>query len=97
MNEILVISVRAILGANARWLISSYLSRTVGIVFPYSTLLINVLGSFIVAFFILWSTETVLIDARWRLFVVAGFCGSFTTFSSFAFETIVYLRDGQWM
>jgi CrcB protein len=37
-----------------------------------------------------------LIDPRWRLLVVIGFCGSFTTFSSFAFETMAYFEQGQW-
>jgi CrcB protein len=38
----------------------------------------------------------VLIDPRWRLLVVIGFCGSFTTFSSYAFESIAYFEQGQW-
>jgi CrcB protein len=53
-------------------------------------------GSFIAGFFILWTTERVLIDPRWRLLVAIGFCGSFTTFSSFAFETMAYFEQGQW-
>jgi fluoride ion exporter CrcB/FEX len=50
VNDILVISVGTILGANARWLISTYLARTLGPVFPYGTLLINIVGSFVVGF-----------------------------------------------
>ena len=38
----------------------------------------------------------VLVDPRWRLLVVVGFCGSFTTFSSYAYETMAYLEQGQW-
>ena len=97
MNDILVISLGAILGANARWLISRYAARILGPVFPYGTLMINVSGSFIVGFFMIWATERVLLDPRWRLLVVVGFCGAFTTFSSFAFETMAYLEQGQWL
>lgn len=97
MNDILVISLGAILGANARWLISRYAARILGPVFPYGTLMINVSGSFIVGFFMIWATERVLLDPRWRLLVVVGFCGAFTTFSSFAFETMAYLEQGQWI
>lgn len=97
MNDILVISIGAIVGANARWLISRYLARVIGPVFPYGTLLINVAGSFIVGFNMIWATERVLADPRWRLLIVVGFCGAFTTFSSFAFETMAYFEQGQWL
>src|SRR5437016_1292851 len=97
VNEILVISLGAILGANARWVISRYASRILGPVFPYGTLVINVSGSFVVGFFMIWATERMLLDPRWRLLVIVGFCGAFTTFSSFAFETMAYFEQGQWL
>jgi len=96
-GDFLVISAGAILGANARWVISRFLSRTLGPVFPYGTLFINVAGSFVVGFFMIWASERVLLDPRWRLLVVVGFCGAFTTFSSFAFETMAYFEQGQWL
>lgn len=96
MSEILIISIGAIIGANARWVISRYAARVIGPIFPYGTLFINVSGSFIVGFFMIWATERVLIDPRWRLLVVVGFCGAFTTFSSFAFETMAYFEQGQY-
>jgi len=96
VNDILVISIGAILGANARWIVSRYAAKILSPVFPYGTLLINISGSFIVGFFMIWATERVLVDPRWRLLIVVGFCGAFTTFSSFAFETMAYLEQGQW-
>lgn len=97
MNDVLIISLGAIIGANARWVISRYLAKVIGPVFPYGTLLINVSGSFIVGFYMIWATERVLVDPRWRLLIVVGFCGAFTTFSSFAFETMAYFEHGQWV
>ena len=97
INDILAISLGAIVGANARYLVSRYAARLLGPVFPYGTLLINVAGSLIVGFFVIWTTERVLADPRWRLLVVVGFCGSFTTFSSYAFETMAYFEQGQWL
>jgi len=96
LKNFLAISLAAIVGANLRYLLSRIAARQFGPVFPYGTLLINVVGSFIVGFFIIWTTERVLIDPRWRLVVVIGFCGSFTTFSSYAFETMAYFEQGQW-
>jgi fluoride exporter len=95
--DVLTISVGAVFGANARYILSRYAARVLGPVFPYGTLIINILGSFIAGFFIVWTTERVLVDPRWRLMVVVGFCGGFTTFSSFAFETMAYFEQGQWM
>ena len=96
MKDFLAISVAAMFGANLRFLVSRLAVREFGPVFPAGTLIINIVGSFIVGFFIVWTSERVLLDPRWRLLVVVGFCGSFTTFSSYAFETMAYFEQGQW-
>jgi CrcB protein len=96
VKDFFAISVAAIIGANLRYLLSRLTAKELGPVFPYGTLFINVVGSFIVGWFVIWTTERVLIDPRWRLLVVIGFCGSFTTFSSYAFETMAFFEHGQW-
>jgi fluoride exporter len=95
--DFLAISLGAVLGANARYLVSRLAATAIGPSFPYGTLLVNVTGSLVVGFFMAWTSERVLIDPRWRLLVVIGFCGAFTTFSSFAFETMAYFEQGQWL
>ena len=96
LKDFFAISVAAIVGANLRYLLSRFAVKELGPVFPYGTLFINIVGSFIVGWFVIWTTERVLADPRWRLLVVVGFCGSFTTFSSYAFETMSYFERGQW-
>lgn len=96
VKDFLAISLAAVLGANLRYILSRLAAREFGPIFPYGTLIINVLGSFIVGLFVIWTTERVLVDPRWRLLVVIGFCGSFTTFSSYAFETMSFFEQGQW-
>jgi len=96
-KDVLIISVGAIAGANARYLISRLAAKLLGPIFPYGTLFINITGSMIVGFFMIWATERAVVDPRWRLLIVIGFCGSFTTFSSYAFETMAYFEQGQWM
>jgi CrcB protein len=96
MLDFLIISAGAIAGANARYILSRLAAKLLGPAFPYGTLFINVAGSAVVGFFMIWTTERVLIDPRWRLLVVIGFCGAFTTFSSYAFESMAYLEQGQW-
>jgi fluoride exporter len=95
--DFLAISLGAIIGANARYIISRYAAQVLGPVFPYGTLFINVMGSFIVGLFVVWTTERVLVDPRWRLLIVVGFCGGLTTFSSYAYETMAYFEQGQWL
>jgi len=96
VRDFIAISLGAIIGANARYIVSRFAARMLGSAFPYGTLLINVAGSMIVGFFMIWTSERVLLDPRWRLLVVVGFCGALTTFSSYAFETLAYFEQGQW-
>jgi fluoride exporter len=95
--DFLAISLGAIAGANLRYWMSRGATRLLGPVFPYGTLAINVMGSFVVGFFVVWTTERVLVDPRWRLLVVVGFCGGYTTFSSYAYETMAFFEKGQWV
>jgi fluoride exporter len=90
------ISVGALLGANLRYLLSKIVTRLTDAAFPWGTLLINVTGSLILGFFLVWTTERVLANPLWRWLVAVGFCGSYTTFSSYAFETMAYFEQGHW-
>lgn len=96
MLDFLAISLGAIVGANARYWMSRSALRLLGPVFPYGTLAINVSGSFVLGFFMVWTTQRVMVDPRWRLLVAVGFCGGFTTFSSYAFESMALMEQGQW-
>lgn len=85
-------------GGVLRWLISSAIANRIGGAFPWGTLLVNISGSFIIGMF---ATATGP-DGRWlakdnfRLFVMTGICGGYTTFSSFSRETLMLAQDGQW-
>jgi CrcB protein len=96
VQSILLISLGAIIGANLRYWIAQYTARVVPSGFPYGTFIINLSASFVIGFFLIWSTERVLVDPRWRTFVAIGFCGSYSTYSSYAFETLALFEKGQW-
>ncbi|HWZ82568.1 MAG TPA: fluoride efflux transporter CrcB [Terriglobales bacterium] len=91
------IAVGAVLGASSRYFLSGLVARNVSSAFPYGTLLINVTGSLVLGFFLTYSTDRVLLDPRWRLFIAIGFCGSYTTFSSYAFESFALMEQSQWL
>ncbi len=97
MLDFVIISIGAVFGANARYILSRFTAKILGPAFPYGTLIINIAGSAIVGFFMIWASERVLLDPRWRLLIVIGFCGAFTTFSSYAFESMAYMEQGQWL
>jgi fluoride exporter len=90
------ISLGAILGANLRYLVSKFVARLSESSFPYGTLIINITGSIVLGFFLIWTTERVLANPLWRSLIAIGFCGSYTTFSSYAFETMAYFEQGHW-
>lgn len=91
------IALGAVVGASARYFLSGFIAKVFPSSFPYGTLIINVTGSLLLGFFLVWTSERVLIDARWRLLIAIGFCGSYTTFSSYAFETFALVEQGQWL
>jgi len=92
--NILYLSLGAILGALLRFTVthlSSEFSHHRG--FPYGTLIVNVVGSLVVGFVLTWTADHT--HDHWRLFAATGFCGAFTTFSAFAYESMGYLRGGR--
>lgn len=97
-RELSYIGLGGFLGANARFLVNRGIARWFGASYPYGTLLVNLTGSFLLGFFLTWTTERVLTDYHLRIFVAIGFCGAYTTFSSFSFETLALFEQGHyWM
>ena len=97
LSNYIWIALGAIVGASARYFLSVLIARDFASAFPYGTLLINITGSLILGFFLVFSTERALLDPKWRLLVAVGFCGSYTTFSSYAFESFALMEQGQWL
>lgn len=96
MKDVLWISLGAVAGANLRFAVSRLTATYLSASLPYGTLIVNVTGSFILGFFLVWTTERVLADPHWRMLIAIGFCGSYTTFSSFAFETLHLFEEGHY-
>ncbi len=89
----LLISIGAVLGANARYLVGGWVADRLGPAFPFGTLVINVTGSLVIGFVLTLAAERLV--APWvRTAVAIGFLGSYTTFSTFSFETMALIEDG---
>ena len=94
IQAILLVMLGGAFGSALRYLIthlSSDLSKHHG--FPFGTLVVNVAGSFAVGYILTWSADHV--HDRWRLLAATGFCGGFTTFSTFSYETMAYWNSGE--
>jgi len=97
MINYLVVSFGAALGGCLRYWFSGFVYRFIPVTFPYGTLIINVVGSFILGIVMFYFNEKEMIGHELRLFLTVGFCGGFTTFSTFSFETINLIKDAQYM
>lgn len=95
LNNLIYVFVGGGTGAVCRYLVTSYIGSVQGIAFPFGTLTVNVVGSFLIGLIMTFAIENVgvLSDAA-RFLLVVGFLGGFTTFSSFSMETLTLLKAG---
>jgi CrcB protein len=96
MGNILIIGLGAFFGANARYLLNSWFVSHYGSEFPWGTLFINVSGSFVLGFLLAFLEQRGIANPTYRLLLGTGFLGAYTTFSTFSYETISLLEDGEY-
>lgn len=94
MNRFVLVAVGAMLGANARYLVGLWAGGRFGAGFPYGTLIVNVTGSFVLGFLLAAATGRLNLSPELRLVLAVGFLGAFTTFSSFAVESLTLVQNG---
>ncbi|MFZ1081308.1 MAG: fluoride efflux transporter CrcB [Candidatus Kryptoniota bacterium] len=82
------------IGAVFRYLLAGWIYRVIGTDFPYGTLVVNVLGCFVIGLFLMMAENRFLISPSVRTFIAVGIIGGFTTFSTFNFETLELLKNG---
>ncbi len=85
------------LGANLRFVVGNWAANQFGVDFPYGTLMINVSGAFAIGIVLAFIGERVGLNPLWRLFFVTGFLGGYTTFSSYAWEVLALIEEGDWL
>jgi CrcB protein len=91
---ILLVGMGGFIGSVARFLGSRYITENFLSSFPFGTMTINIVGCFLIGIFYGMSERGNLMNEEWRIFLTVGFCGGFTTFSSFTSENLTLLRDG---
>lgn len=95
LKQLLLIGAGGFLGSVARFLVSRLNTRVDWFSIPIGTLAVNVVGSLLIGFLIGISEKSPILTVEWRMFLMVGLCGGFTTFSSFTGENLVLLKNGQ--
>ncbi|HEX6052695.1 MAG TPA: fluoride efflux transporter CrcB [Gemmatimonadaceae bacterium] len=96
MNLIWYVALGSAAGGAARVAISTVLQQRAGTAFPIGTLVVNITGSLVLGFVLRYALGTPAISAETRALITTGFCGGYTTFSTFSYETIKLLEDGDY-
>lgn len=90
------IAIGSAIGGMSRYLVGGAFQRLTAGTFPVGTLLVNVTGSFLLGVILRYGVETPSLTPELRAFLTVGFCGGYTTFSTFSYETAALMEDGEW-
>lgn len=94
---LLLVGAGGLIGSVARYLTASYFTKAVPSSFPYGTFVVNIVGCLIIGIIYGLSERFNWLTPEWRLFLATGVCGGFTTFSSFAYENIKLVQEGNFI
>lgn len=97
MKNYLFVAIGSAVGGITRYFLSSFVHKILFPVFPYGTLTVNVVGSFLIGFFMFYLDANKLISSDMKIFLTLGFCGGLTTFSTFTYETFSLIQNSEYL
>jgi len=97
VKSILIVGLGGFIGSVARFLVSRYFQENVASVFPWSTIIVNIIGSLIIGIIYGISEKGDFLSTEIRLFLTVGICGGFTTFSTLSNDAFLLLRQQEWI
>jgi len=90
------VAIGGALGCVSRYYLTAFIQQRAGPSFPVGTLLINITGSFLLGFIMRYALQSGAVSAETRMILTSGFCGGYTTFSTYSYETAMMLDDGEY-
>ncbi len=98
MGRILIlIGTGGLIGSIARYLTAVYFTKVFPSAFPYGTFIVNIVGCLVIGLIFGFSEKYSWLTQEWRFFLATGLCGGYTTFSSFAYENIKLIQEGNFL
>ncbi len=97
LKNVIVIGLGGFLGTISRYLSTVYIQKWTSVSFPLGTFTVNVVGCLLIGLFYGISEKFDFLTPEWRLFLTVGFCGGFTTFSAFANDNLMLIKDQQFL
>ncbi len=97
LKMFLITGAGGFLGSGLRYLSQRFIAHFLPVSFPYGTLIINIAGSFLIGIIFAMGDKTRILSPDVRMFLAVGFCGGFTTFSSFSLDSYGLLRDSEYL
>lgn len=98
MNRVIwLVGIGSFLGGISRYYSQQLVTRFFPSAFPYGTLAVNITGCFLIGLIYGLSGRGNIVSPEWRLFLATGFCGGFTTFSTFSYESITLIQDREFV
>jgi len=94
MRSLLFVGIGGGIGSMLRYLLQIFIGRHVPIVFPLGTFLVNCSGCFLIGMFYSLATKYTGFSPEWRLFLITGICGGYTTFSTYSYDGLILLKQG---
>ena len=95
MNLLWYVAIGSAVGGASRFALSSFIQQRAG-VFPVGTLIVNITGSLALGFLLRYALGSTSVSAETRALLTTGFCGGYTTFSTFSYETVKLIEDGDY-
>jgi fluoride exporter len=93
---VIAVALGSALGGLARWSVTVAVQSRAGLAFPWGTFSVNATGALLLGFLMRVALATPAISPEWRLFLTTGFCGGYTTFSTYSYETAVLVEHGEY-
>jgi CrcB protein len=94
MRALLFVGIGGGLGSILRYVISVFVGKHIPIIFPLGTLIVNISGCFLIGVFYSLIARHAEFNTEWRLFLITGICGGYTTFSTFSYDGLILLKQG---